>query len=260
MPNGKLEVATVAEFEVENIIGALRMAEWLRAPRLDQAQIKRIIRALENLERKPEEIPADYTGPENWTVPLGGDQWGPYIPDPDHGVRSRVPHHVRSLFPLQAKGETMNDQAKFVSMDEFESLVSAPVKLASLDAAAMLQKGVDVDTASRYLQTAVAEANSRRQRLLDDAQALQRPTAAPEPAKPAEEPKPEPKAEEPEPKTAPAPLAAPGSPLPHVPMAQADDESLGQFFMRRAATQRQIDLAGGDARFNMSQGFGLRRR
>ncbi len=60
--------------------------------------------------------------------------------------------------------------------------------------------------------------------------------------------------------TATGAFAAPGSPLPHeIPVAQAPDESMGQFFMRRAAAIRHRP-GGGDPTTNLSLPMGLKAR
>jgi hypothetical protein len=133
-----------------------------------------------------------------------------------------------------------------VPMSAVEKMLSAPLELARLDAARMVQAG-DTAGASRRIAEGVAESTALRAQI---AQQQAAPAPAIQPATPSASAAPT------------APLAAPGTPPPHgpiIPTEMEPGENMGQFYIRRATAARQA-AAAPDGRFDLSRPLGLRSR
>jgi hypothetical protein len=156
----------------------------------------------------------------------------------------------------------MSEHEKSLSMHEFNQLTETPAKVAELEARVLIEAG-RADLAAGRIRRGVEEMYELRERIRAN-QAKPATAAAPAPA-PAPADTPTPMAT-PEP-TAPAvdpirPLAAPGTPTPMlapVSTEQEPGESLGGFWMRRAATTRAATIAGSNPQIDMKRPFGLGR-
>lgn len=145
----------------------------------------------------------------------------------------------------------MSDQLVNIPMERFEELAAAPLRLAQVDAARLMQAG-DLAGANRAIAAGISQSTAIRSQFGGQQAATvpPSPVAAAPPASPVS-PAPG------------APLASPGTPppvtAPPIPVEQLPDESLGAFFIRRGAAQRQATQVA-DGRFDLSRPMGLRPR